>query len=108
VAQIPPASTWNYDELKRKVKLQSSALVGRREPEEAEHSQFSECCSPLPASTRKPNTPGRNRTCDTRFRKAVLYPLSYEGEKWVEPRSGGLQQQCDEIVMNQAGSESQF
>ena len=23
--------------------------------------------------------PGRNRTCDTRFRKPVLYPLSYEG-----------------------------
>ena len=23
---------------------------------------------------------GRNRTCDTRFRKPVLYPLSYEGE----------------------------
>ena len=27
----------------------------------------------------KPNTPGRIRTCDTRFRKAVLYPLSYGG-----------------------------
>lgn len=25
------------------------------------------------------NTPGRIRTCDSRFRKAVLYPLSYEG-----------------------------
>src|SRR4029453_11088790 len=23
--------------------------------------------------------PGRIRTCDTRFRRAVLYPLSYEG-----------------------------
>jgi hypothetical protein len=23
--------------------------------------------------------PGRNRTCDTRFRKPLLYPLSYEG-----------------------------
>jgi hypothetical protein len=23
--------------------------------------------------------PGRNRTCDTRFRKPMLYPLSYEG-----------------------------
>ena len=23
--------------------------------------------------------PGRIRTCDTRFRKPVLYPLSYEG-----------------------------
>ena len=27
----------------------------------------------------KLNTPGRIRTCDSRFRKAVLYPLSYEG-----------------------------
>ena len=24
--------------------------------------------------------PGRIRTCDTGFRRAVLYPLSYEGE----------------------------
>ena len=29
--------------------------------------------------------PGRNRTCDTRFRKPLLYPLSYEG---VGTRSG--------------------
>ncbi len=27
-----------------------------------------------------PNTPGRIRTCDHRFRKPVLYPLSYEGK----------------------------
>ncbi|CAL2057711.1 protein of unknown function [Streptomyces murinus] len=26
-----------------------------------------------------PCAPGRIRTCDTRFRRAVLYPLSYEG-----------------------------
>ena len=25
-----------------------------------------------------PGAPGRNRTCDTRFRKPLLYPLSYE------------------------------
>ena len=25
--------------------------------------------------------PGRIRTCDTRFRKPVLYPLSYEGKR---------------------------
>ena len=25
--------------------------------------------------------PGRIRTCDTRFRRAVLYPLSYEGRR---------------------------
>ena len=28
---------------------------------------------------RQADAPGRNRTCDTRFRKPVLYPLSYEG-----------------------------
>jgi hypothetical protein len=27
--------------------------------------------------------PGRNRTSDTRFRKPVLYPLSYEGGSWI-------------------------
>ena len=38
------------------------------------------------AGTRKPpltcknsSAPGRIRTCDTGFRRAVLYPLSYEG-----------------------------
>lgn len=25
------------------------------------------------------SAPGRTRTCDTRFRKPLLYPLSYEG-----------------------------
>jgi hypothetical protein len=32
--------------------------------------------------------PGRNRTCDSRFRKPLLYPLSYEGRRkfpWAEP-----------------------
>ena len=28
----------------------------------------------------KAGAPGRNRTYDTRFRKPVLYPLSYEGK----------------------------
>lgn len=27
--------------------------------------------------------PGKIRTCDTRFRRAVLYPLSYEGGAWL-------------------------
>lgn len=27
------------------------------------------------------DAPGRIRTCDTRFRKPVLYPLSYEGAR---------------------------
>ena len=31
--------------------------------------------------------PGRIRTCDTRFRRAVLYPLSYEGSGRVRPTS---------------------
>ncbi len=29
--------------------------------------------------------PGRIRTCDTRFRRAVLYPLSYEGGASAKP-----------------------
>ena len=29
--------------------------------------------------------PGRIRTCDARFRKPTLYPLSYEGGAWLEP-----------------------
>jgi hypothetical protein len=29
---------------------------------------------------RKPSAPGENRTCDQRFRKPLLYPLSYGGE----------------------------
>src|SRR5687768_18417248 len=31
-------------------------------------------------NTTASGAPGRNRTCDTRFRKPLLYPLSYEGE----------------------------
>ena len=30
---------------------------------------------------------GRNRTCDTRFRKPVLYPLSYEGDEGAASNS---------------------
>ncbi len=30
--------------------------------------------------------PGRIRTCDTSFRRAVLYPLSYGGGDVLEPR----------------------
>jgi hypothetical protein len=33
---------------------------------------------------------GRTRTSDTRFRKPVLYPLSYEGVSLQTPWSGGL------------------
>jgi integrase len=34
------------------------------------------------------SAPGRIRTCDTRFRRAVLYPLSYEGEAASAPHEG--------------------
>ena len=33
---------------------------------------------------------GKNRTCDTRFRKPVLYPLSYEGLIFQTTWSSGL------------------
>jgi hypothetical protein len=39
--------------------------------------------------------PGRIRTCDTRFRRAVLYPLSYEG--------GGLPKTLSETPVGNAG-----
>src|SRR5256885_13276543 len=35
-----------------------------------------------PETRQHTGAPGRNRTCDTRFRKPLLYPLSYEGEGW--------------------------
>lgn len=41
----------------------------------------------MPADLRKyGGAPGRIRTCDTRFRRAVLYPLSYEGGTWWNAR----------------------
>jgi hypothetical protein len=33
----------------------------------------------MPTCLVNPGAPGRIRTCDTRFRKPLLYPLSYEG-----------------------------
>ena len=42
------------------------------------------------------SAPGRNRTCDTRFRKPLLYPLSYEG--------GGLQETRQETPVRAASS----
>ena len=32
--------------------------------------------------------PGRNRTCDARFRKPTLYPLSYGGSRWANHSAG--------------------
>ncbi len=39
------------------------------------------CWSKLRTSLGSIGAPDRIRTCDTRFRRAVLYPLSYGGEK---------------------------
>ena len=36
------------------------------------------------------NTPGRDRTCDRRFRKPLLYPLSYEGNYLFSTRLIGV------------------
>jgi hypothetical protein len=33
----------------------------------------------MPLACENASAPGRIRTCDTRFRKPLLYPLSYEG-----------------------------
>ena len=51
------ASSWTLDGVKRKVKRQSSALSGRSDSESDDNRRFSECCSPLPPSTRTLNTP---------------------------------------------------
>lgn len=45
---------------------------------------------PRSAEGLPPRAPGRIRTCDTRFRRAVLYPLSYEG--------GGLSETLPETL----------
>jgi hypothetical protein len=37
--------------------------------------------SSITRNTTGSGAPGRNRTCDTRFRKPLLYPLSYEGHE---------------------------
>jgi hypothetical protein len=49
-----------------------------------EASRFAPTMAPTPVDNSRPRpadlcAPGRIRTCDTRFRRAVLYPLSYEG-----------------------------
>lgn len=41
-----------------------------------------------PAVVDAVGAPGRNRTCDTRFRKPMLYPLSYEGIGCIVAGSG--------------------
>ncbi len=41
-------------------------------------------CRPTPSDS----APGRSRTCDTRLRRSVLYPLSYRGGGSIIPRSG--------------------
>jgi hypothetical protein len=40
---------------------------------------FSDDCVSVREAHRTINTPGRDRTCDLRFRKPSLYPLSYGG-----------------------------
>ena len=47
--------------------------------------------------------PGRIRTCDTRFRRAVLYPLSYEGGTWLKPSLKGSLKPSGLETMPEAG-----
>jgi hypothetical protein len=49
---------------------ESSAVA----PDQAMPVRLCRCCT-CPSQ----RAPGRIRTCDTRFRKPMLYPLSYEG-----------------------------
>jgi hypothetical protein len=49
--------------------------------------------------------PGRNRTCDTRFRKPVLYPLSYEGRgPRARPTRAEAQGRCGLLLILAAQS----
>ena len=51
--------------------------IGRRR----ENPCFAGECKWVRPPARWPSTPGRNRTCDLRFRKPALYPLSYGGNR---------------------------
>src|SRR5919204_73490 len=45
--------------------------------------------------------PGRNRTCDTRFRKPLLYPLSYEASPTPRYRRA-----CDDVSVAAPAGDS--
>jgi hypothetical protein len=49
------------------------------------HHLRSSCVQCLPSIDAGFGAPGRIRTCDARFRKPTLYPLSYEGGAWLKP-----------------------
>ena len=77
---------------------------GAAEPEKSVQDQ--------PESLGKKGAPGRNRTYDTRFRKPLLYPLSYEGAKdqsndlRIDPRRQGVAQVdgCVHLLLCQASA----
>ncbi len=51
---------------------------------------------PLSPARRHKGAPGRIRTCDARFRKPTLYPLSYEGRDGVaDPDPNGSRPACE-------------
>src|SRR5262245_2272901 len=52
---------------------------GSKHSEEADRNDYSDRRTSERVQKRATNTPDRIRTCDPRFRKPVLYPLSYRG-----------------------------
>ena len=61
------------------------APIGKTEPELTAGRQFDDS-QPAAKTGTYEGTPGRTRTCDLRFRKPMLYPLSYGGGWALEYR----------------------
>jgi hypothetical protein len=59
---------------------QGSLGTGVKDPPELCQTSGDAGMSRITRNTTNVGAPGRNRTSDTRFRKPLLYPLSYEGE----------------------------
>jgi integrase len=59
------------------VGLQSSESAGKAQQPTLTDPGIAEECASVPSIADRKATPGRIRTCDLRFRKPLLYPLSY-------------------------------
>ena len=66
-SQWHPKTKTGSNTLARPIRIPHSPLPTPHSPFPTQHSTFAS------------SAPGRNRTCDKRFRKPLLYPLSYEG-----------------------------
>ena len=62
--------------------------------------------APQPCDQRKYSAPGRIRTCDARFRKPTLYPLSYEGRYVNVPAENNLASRDDPATSGPASFDA--